>query len=152
MSRKRLSALMFALFLIPFLLTPIYGQEQRVAQYESGVDGAAKHESLSFAIRDNKRDEITYSYRNYGGELTLTYLGAETFKGAPAFKVQLPNGLTLHVIPKGLTLSVVDDAGKYLKRFKWKYEGPVNGIGTFCGVCAEDEKEAMRIIRKYFLK
>jgi hypothetical protein len=36
--------------------------------------------------------------------------------------------------------------------FTWAYEGPVNGVGTFCNVCAKDEKEAIAVINGWFMK
>jgi hypothetical protein len=81
----------------------------------------------------------------------LSYKGVDTFKGQPCFKIEFSNGKQLYVIPTGASLRIVDEDGKYNKLFRWEYEGPRNGIGTFCSVCAEDEKEAMRLVRRFLV-
>ena len=129
------------------------GQEQqRVANYAFGRIGTKNYEHLSFWTQNNERYEITYSYGEEYKEIKLSYKGVDTFKGEACFKIEFSNGTQLYVIPKGTSLRVVDEEGKYNKVFRWEYEGPRNGIGTFCNVCAEDEREAMRLIRQFFLK
>src|SRR6266508_2258722 len=129
------------------------GQEQqRVANYAFGRIGTKSYEHLSFWTQNNERSEITYSYGENEKEIKLSYKGVDNFKGEPCFKIEFSNGKLLYVIPKGKSLRVVDDNGQYNKLFRWEYEGPRNGIGTFCNVCAGDEREAMRFIRRFFLK
>ena len=48
-------------------------------------------------------------------------------------------------------LNVRNIEGNYLKTFKWEYEGPINGIGTFCTPCAEDEVEVMELLKIDYL-
>jgi len=77
----------------------------------------------------------------------LSFARGDSVDNPPAFKVKFSNGFTLTIIPqKDLSLIIKDHKGKYKKHFKWMYEGPVNGVGTYCSVCAEDEKEAMQIL------
>ncbi|MGA9997387.1 MAG: hypothetical protein WBP93_18355 [Pyrinomonadaceae bacterium] len=143
-ARKHIAA---SLFILALTVT-IAAQEQRYANYSVGKYGTKGFEYISFS----DQGEIIYSYINEEKNIKLDYLGSSTWKGSRAFKVQFPNGIILNVIPIGLNLKVVGDDGKYLKIFRWHYEGPVNGIGTACMVCADDEKEAMRIIKKNFMK
>lgn len=140
---KYIAASLFVLF----LTVTVIAQDQRFANYSVGKYGTKDFEYISFSDQGG----ITYSYINEEKEIKLDYLGPSTWKGARAFKVQFPNGIILNVIPMGLNLKVVGEDGKYLKIFRWHYEGPVNGIGTACTVCADDEKEAMRIIKKRFM-
>jgi len=133
-----------------FLTGSAHGQQ--VANYSFGKAGAKSYEHFSFWALENKRGEITYSYGKVGKEIELTYLGTDTLNGEPCFKVQFPNQHVLYIIPKGLSLKVIDGEGKYSKHFRWQYEGPVDGVGTFCDACAEDEKAAMKLIRKHFMK
>jgi hypothetical protein len=66
--------------------------------------------------------------------------------------IRLPTNLTLQIIPKDFAVKIVSDDGRYSKIFGWEYIGPMNGRGMFCDICAEDEKEALSILRKYFLR
>jgi len=130
----------------------IPAKEERSAIYTTGTYGAKSYESFSFSIEGEETPKISYAYGKNFKEVKLTLLGADTLNGARCFKVQLPNGLVLYLIPTGLKLKVVDGKGKYSKIFEWEYEGPVNGIGTFCNTCFGSEEEAMAFIKKYFIK
>ncbi len=125
----------------------------KVAQYWTGKRGTASFESFSFYTQKSKHHgRVEYSYGEDEKILNLRYLGKTKEKGKDAFKVRFSNGYILTVIPqKDFSLKIKDKKVKYSKRFKWLYEGPVNGQGTFCSSCAEDEKEAMKIIKTYFL-
>ena len=84
--------------------------------------------------------------------MTVLYTGKSVFNGEQCFKVKFTNGYELMIIPQGLNLKVVDSEGQYNKLFKWHYEGPINGIGTFCEPCAEDENESILLINEYFMR
>ena len=150
---SRYSIFGFALFLPILFASSAFGQQQ-VANYATGKVGTKSYEHISFWVRENQIDEIAYSYGKdwYEKEIKLTYLGTDVLKGEPCFKVQFPNNHILYIIPKGISLKIVNGEGHYTKSFRWEYEGPVNGRGTFCDVCAQDEKEAMKLIKKYFMK
>ena len=83
-------------------------------------------------------------------DLPLKYLGPIRLKGHQGFRVRFSNGLILNLWPEGDKLRVTDTKGKYNKLFSWEYEGPVNGIGTFCTPCAQDAAEALRLLKPYF--
>jgi hypothetical protein len=129
---------------------PIYAQ--KVALYSFGKYETAEYEQFSFWVKNNKRAEIYYAYGKDNKELKLKFLEKGILNGEDCFKVQFPNKHILYIIPTNKRLKVSDLTGKYLKDFDWKYEGPINGIGTFCQPCAEDETAAMKLIKLYFMK
>lgn len=131
---------------------PTSTAQSKVANYSYDKYGAAQYEQFSFRVKDNKRAEITYSYGKDPKEIKLQYMGKAQINGDSCFKVQFPNKYVLYVIAKDRVLKVVDADGKYNKTFKWEYEGPVNGIGTFCGVCAADDDEAMELMKRVYFK
>ncbi|WP_345953664.1 hypothetical protein [Mucilaginibacter sp. PAMB04168] len=124
---------------------------QKVANYSSGKRGIAAYEHFSFWTKGSKRVEIIYSYGKNDKTQPAQYLGKTTYQGKPGFKVGLPGNYQLYVIPEGINLRVIGPTKKYNKLFAWEYEGPVNGIGTFCDVCADDEKAAMQLVKAYFI-
>lgn len=114
--------------------------------------GTAQYEHFSFWVKDGKRGEITYTYGKNAREQPVTYLGKAIINGQACFKIRFANNYVLYVIPQKTQVKITDQAGKYLKTFPWAYEGPVNGIGTFCDVCAEDEREAVKLINLCYMK
>ncbi|MBH8557237.1 hypothetical protein [Hymenobacter negativus] len=123
----------------------------KVASYSYGTPGTVSYEHLSFWAKAGKRTDIFYSYGPDRKEVTVKYLGKTQLNGEPGFKVRFANGNVLSVIPKG-TLLAVSAAGQTPNNFAWEYEGPVNGVGTFCDVCVADEKEAVQFMQTYYLK
>ena len=125
--------------------------ESKVANYSFGKMGHSNYEHFSFWTDAGKHAKITYSYGKHAKESELEYLEAKTIQGRKGFEVKFPNGLILFIIPTGNNLRVINPVGSYNKIFKWQYEGPVNGVGTACEACAENETEAMVLIRNgYF--
>ncbi|GAB3867022.1 hypothetical protein GCM10028824_08480 [Hymenobacter segetis] len=123
----------------------------KVASYSFGASGTVGYEHLSFWVKAGKRTDIYYSYGPSRREVKLKYVGKTQLNGQPGFKVQFANGQVLSVVPSDDLLSV-SGAGQTPNTFAWEYEGPVNGRGTFCDVCTADEKEAMQLVRTYYLK
>ncbi|MDR6195288.1 hypothetical protein [Siphonobacter sp. SORGH_AS_0500] len=123
---------------------------QQVANYSTGTPGHDTYEEFSFWARNNQRSTIDYTYGANRKSLRLTYLGKG--KLPHSFQVKFPNQLVLTLIPNGNTLLVKDSKGTYNKVFTWKYEGPVDGIGTFCTSCAKDEAAAIKIINRYYIQ
>ena len=144
-----------SLFLF-FLLISLSSLGQRVANFSFGEYGSKDFESYSFWVSGNKRANIDYSYVTKSGQsrdLKLTYLGTDYLNGEIGFKVKFPNNLILYVIPKqGGNLRISSLDGTYNKYFNWLYEGPVDGKGTFCEPCAENENDAIKILKLYFLR
>jgi len=134
------------------LLLPPRSQAQQVAQYSVGKEGTKDYEEIDFWAENNRRGRIEYSYGTPIKSVALDYLGSDICQGSPCFKVQFSNRYILYVIPQASNLRVTDRKGRYKKFFQWKYEGPINGIGTFCSTCAADADEAMALIKRNFLQ
>lgn len=123
----------------------------KVANYSFEKYGQKNYEHFSFWTDNGKHAEITYSYGKDAQDSELEYLEAKTIQGRKGFEVKFPNGLILFVIPTGNNLRVINPLGSYNKIFKWEYDGPVDGRGMFCEACAENETEAMVLIKSgYF--
>jgi len=142
---------LFLIFLI-LLTFLIETKSQKVANYSYGDPGKEDFEEFSFWVKENKVAEIEYTYGADWKTVTLKYIGIDVLNGEDCFKVKFSNDYILYVIPKETRLKISDFKGNYLKYFYWYYEGPVNGIGTFCEPCAENENEAMTIIKSYYMK
>jgi len=126
--------------------------QTKVAIYSVGKFGTDKYEEFSFWIKDGKKTKIFYAYGKNEKEIKLSYFGKTFLKEDFCFEVKFPNNYILYIIPNGVKLKVIDSTGKYLQNFSWRYEGPINGIGTYCDVCASDPAEAMEIINTYYMK
>lgn len=135
--------------LLTFLMLTLGVQaaDDRVANFSYGTPGQENYEEFSFWVKNNQPAEIQYVYGKDRKTLRLRYLKQDKRH----FQVRFPNQLVLLLSPQGNQLRVYDLKGKYAaKTFSWHYEGPVNGVGTFCQACAEDETEAMQLLRRYY--
>jgi hypothetical protein len=123
----------------------------KVANYSTGKYGTETYEHISFWIEDGKKSYLEYAYGKEPTEIKLLFLGQKILNRNKSIKVQFSNGNILFITPDGLNLNVSDENGKYFKTFKWEYVGPINGIGTYCDICAENEKEAMKMVKNNYL-
>jgi hypothetical protein len=137
---------------LALLIATITSAQLKVASYAIGKFGTDKFEEFAFWIKDGKKTEISYAYGKNEKEIKLKYAGVTILNNDSCFRVQFSHNYILYIIPKGVKLKVIDSSGKYHKNFSWLYEGPVNGIGTYCDVCAAGPDEAMEIIRSYYMK
>ena len=150
---KKSSLVMIIITLVGVLvLTSSVGFAQKVANYSFGKYGSAEYEHFSFWTKAGKRAEVTYAYGKDSKQMTAKYLGTATYQGKKCFKIELPGSYVLYITPTGTQLKIAGPAKKYEKLFAWEYKGPINGVGTFCNVCAQDEKEAMGVINGWFMK
>jgi len=124
----------------------------KVANYSFGRPWTDKYEHFDFWTKDGKPTEINYAYGKDQKEVKLQNLGKDSLNGSVCFEVKFTNNYVLYIIPRGQQLQVTDSSGKYNKTFSWEYEGPVNGIGIFCDVCAENDEDAMDLIQSTYLK
>lgn len=126
----------------------------KVAQYSIGKRGSANFELIAFYTKKGRyHSKIEYTYGKNDKRVSLRYLGKVKVRGQAAFKVKFSNNYTLVIIPqKNLSLKIRDNKGRYSKTFGWHYEGPIEGRGTFCSVCADDEVAAMKIINNHYLR
>lgn len=135
--------------IITLLAGTLANAQTKVANFSHGEPGTATYEHFSFWIKDGKRQDVTYNYGKDRKEVKLRYVGKAQDNNTSGFKVQFPNNTVLVISPSATTLKVSNPKDNYSKTFAWEYEGPVNGIGTFCNVCAQDEKEAMNLVQNY---
>ena len=142
--------------IIQIFLTVTFGinsqAQLKVANYACGKPRTDTYEHFAFWTKDGNRTEISYSYGKNSKNVKLRYLGNDKLNGESTFKVQFSNNYVLFITPIGLRLKVTDSAGRYSKTFAWQYEGPVNGIGTYCDVCADDDEDAMKLLKASYLK
>jgi len=124
----------------------------KVANYSFGKYGTETYEHLSFWTENGKNAYIEYKHGTRPTQIILN-LGQTIFNGDKSIKVQFKNKHVLFITPNGFNLNVSDESGKkYFKTLKWEYEGPINGIGTFCNVCAENEMEAMKLVKEIYFE
>jgi hypothetical protein len=140
-----------ALGLGALALCPAHAQN-RVANYGTGQPGTASYEHFSFWTNAGRRTDIHYAHGKDRVDVPLRYAGLGRVNGQAGFKVQFPDRRTLYLVPSGNTLRVSSANGATPKTFAWEYEGPVNGVGTYCSVCVADAAAAMQLLRKHYLK
>lgn len=126
--------------------------QTKVTNYSSGKPGTDKYEHFEFWTSNGKPTVVKYLYGKRPSEVKLVFLGKDKLNGYTCFKVRFPDGYVLYIAPKGRHLQITDAKGKYNKTFSWEYEGPVNGIGMYCDICAEDDEDAMNLIKANYLK
>lgn len=141
----------FFIFLSLLFCGSVYAQK-KVANYFTGEYGTKSYEHFSFWVETGKPLSVQYSYGEKPKDISLTLLGKQKLNGQTVFKLQFSNQYVLYIAAEKEQLHVTDAAGRYNKIFTWEYEGPVNGVGTFCDVCAEDEAEAMAIMEQGYLQ
>lgn len=123
---------------------------KKVANYSISEYANPKFEEFSFWITDKNEPVINYYYGKDAKEVKVKYLGKSKIGNVFCFKMILNDKLTLYVSQEKDKLRVKDLSGKYDKLFNWMYEGPVNGIGTYCEPCTHDEQESKRFLSKYY--
>lgn len=126
------------------------GQDVFVATWSTGTPDTDNYESLSFWIKDNKRAYIRYSHGKDAEGVDLSYLGADSMRGAKGFRISPPAPATapLFIVPKGDSLHVFG-GDHYDRCFHWENENDTTGE-TPCTICAATGKQAMGWLRRYF--
>lgn len=142
----------FFLMISNFLVGTTVFSQIKVANYSFGKPGTDMYEHFEFWTNEGKHTTVSYVYGKEKREVKLHYVGRDVIYGDTCFRIRFTNNYVLSIMRKGLQLRIFDQTGKYDKIFSWEYEGPVNGIGTFCEVCAEDERAAMTIIKLAYLQ
>jgi hypothetical protein len=144
-------ALVTALVLGALGARPALAQNQ-VANYGYGQPGTDGYEHFSFWTNNGRRSDAAYASGKNREDAQLRYVGPSRLNGQPGFKVKFLDGRTLYLVPSGTNLRVATAPGATPKTFTWEYEGPVNGVGTQCSVCAPDAEAAMRLLQAHYLK
>ncbi|MBJ6109411.1 hypothetical protein JAO73_10325 [Hymenobacter sp. BT523] len=133
------------------LSTAAYAQT-KVATYAAGKPGTDQYEELSFWVKAGKRGDVYYVRGKERSEQQANYLPKTGMTNGSSFAIRTGDDRLFSIIPSGTALKVASSANDAPKTFVWKYEGPVNGVGTFCRECAASPKEAMQLLRAYYLK
>lgn len=125
--------------------------DNHVANFAFGKSGTLQYENLSFWVKADGHKEVVYARDNGKDriETNAVYLGPEINGSRHYFKVKLETGEVLKIIPEDSFILVVNEKSESRKKFRWEYEGPVNGKGTYCSSCVE-EAEAIPFVRKHF--
>jgi hypothetical protein len=148
----------FILVVFLLLVFQLTGKAQKypasvVAQFLTSQYGSRDYEHFAFWVYQNKNRQIEYSYRDKKGEiqsLELSYLGKFKQGGRSGFRVLFPNNFVLRVFLTGDVLEVKAEKGNYFKYFRWQYEGPVDGRGTFCEPCSSDSSDAIQLLKDFY--
>ncbi|MBX7226210.1 MAG: hypothetical protein K1X55_09265 [Chitinophagales bacterium] len=140
-----------ALILFLFIhLQKSFSQEKTHSFFEYRPEKANRWEILSF---DSEQHIITYSYAKHPEGYVLRIIGSKNVNGKAALIVAIPKiekeyFLYLNNTYEQLTFECAD--GSYKKTFTLGYEGPVNGIGTYCEQCANEPTEAYELFLTFF--
>ena len=140
-------------FLLLTLILLRTDQDVKVITYSAGVTETGSYESLSFWIKSNHRAYVRYAHGMEAEDVELSWTGLDSLNGRKGFKVRFPAPDTLSwvIVPKGYNLNVSDRWGKTRKEYHWENENAGTGDSA-CSICAQDEKQAMSWLRKYFFQ
>ena len=125
-----------------------------VANFAVGTPGTPGYEQLSFYVQDAKRSTIVHVRGGAKGddhETELKYLVGATKAGPKQFSIEFPDKRVRRVRVDAAQLRVTEPGRAYARVFRWKYAGPVNGVGTWCSSCTQSPRAATALVRKYFL-
>ena len=128
-----------------FIILANITNAQTVANFSTGTPGNNDFEEFSFWANH----EITYTYGSKWKQLNIIFTGI-TSKNS--FTVQFPNRHSYKVIVEASSISVIGLTTEYRKVMGWHYEGPINGIGTYCSVCTQSAEDAVKLLKKKYLK
>jgi hypothetical protein len=145
----------FLLFLIPgFLLVsrPTLAQDKTHAFFMAGDYASPNWEKLIF---DNTKSgqKLTYAYKQRETGIQLKPIGKKRVAGQTVVLVRMAGISQPYLIRRdraGQKLIMVSQDGQYKKTFTLGYEGPVNGIGTYCASCANEPADAFKLVDAYF--
>jgi hypothetical protein len=146
---------MIKVIFLSFALTLFYPpQDVRVITYSTGKFNTSSYEGLSFWIKDNQKAYIRYARGADTEDLDLTWAGLVTLNDEKGFKAQFPAPDTgcFYVIPKNYLIKVIGRDGKSLRVYTWENEARAGDSTVGCSICANDEKQAMEWLKKYFMK
>ncbi len=145
-----MNRLLQTLFFV-LMLSPCFSQVKSHAFFMIGDYANPKWEKIEFNFT-NKAKEITYSYHQNESGVQLKPLGIKYIDGQKGLMVKFPTGNKIYVIlqdQKKQRIIMKSEDGQYNKAFALGYEGPVNGVGTYCDVCANEPAEAFAIVNLF---
>ena len=130
-------------------LTPqAQGLLEAAANFETGTAGQADHEDFSFYLMRDGTRQVRYGYGADRKEVELRYLGPRP-GDRPGFAVAFPNRPELEIRILGDTLRARSADGRYDKTFRWRYEGPVDGRGTACTQCLDEDRAGAFLAERF---
>ena len=145
----------FLLLLTPgFLLIgrPALAQDKTHAFFMVGDYASPNWEKLTL---DNTKSgqQMTYAYKQHETGIRLEPIGKKRLDGQTVVLVRMAGVGQIYQIRRdraGQTLIMTSQDGRYRKTFTLGYEGPVNGVGTYCESCANEPAEALKLVDAYF--
>lgn len=130
-----------------------YSQEKTHAFFMIGDYASPRWEKIEFDLT-RQGGEITYSYRKNERGHKLQTLGLRSSGNQKGLMVKIPETNKTYVIirdKKNQRIIMMSDDGTYRKTFPLGYEGPVNGVGTYCASCANEPEDAFKLVDSFFL-
>ncbi len=131
---------------------PALAQEKTSAFFIVGDYASPDWEKLSFS-KTKAGLVLTYAYRQREDGVRLQPVGSKSEAGQRVLQVSMPGIRQLYTIRRdraGERLIMTSQDGRYRKLFKLGYEGPVNGVGSYCTTCANEPADAFRLVDAYF--
>jgi hypothetical protein len=111
-------------------------------------------EKLVFEVNSKTSEHtISYSYKKNEKGYKLEILSVKDVDKKPALVVRIPKFNKIYYIlkdKKNEKLIMTSEDKTYKKSFLLGYEGPVNGVGTYCSSCANEPEDAFKIVSMFF--
>lgn len=126
-------------------------QDVKVITYSAGRADTEGYESLSFWIKSNQRAYVRYAHGREADDVELGWAGLGNNRKGFLVRFPAPDTLAWIITPMDSTLNVADRRGKYRKEYHWENENAGSG-DSVCSICAQNSKQAMSWLRKYFLQ
>lgn len=131
---------------------PTLAQEKTSAFFMVGDYASPDWEKLSFS-KTKAGLVLTYAYKQREDGVRLQPVGSKSEAGQRMLLIRIPGISQPYTIRRdraGEQLIMASQDGRYRKLFKLGYEGPVNGVGTYCATCANEPANAFRLVDAYF--
>lgn len=141
----------FIIVFFSFCTIALNAQQKTHAFFMIGNYAYPEWEKLEFDLNDNG-GEITYSYAKKPDGIKLKILGIKYIGKYKVLMVQIPGFPKTYYInpdPKNERIQFESSDKKFNKWLPLGYEGPVNGIGTYCELCANEPEDAFEIVKSF---
>lgn len=145
----------FLLLLTPGLLLigrPTLAQDKTHAFFMVGDYASPNWEKLMLDNTESGQ-RLMYAYKQHETGIRLEPIGKKRVNGQTVVLVRMAGVGQPYLIRRdrvGHKLIMTSQDGGYRKTFTLGYEGPVNGVGTYCGSCANEPAEALKLVDAYF--
>ena len=133
----------------------LVAQQKTYAFFMFGTLQDKNWERLEFTI-DKEKNTINYSYAKNEKGIELVLIDSPNTTSNPnCIFVKIPKLDKVYMISINEQLdAIVFEAldKSYKKTFILGYEGPIDGIGTYCESCANEAEDAFEIVRLFMQK